>query len=90
MRAGNAVYIDALNELKAKAGDNVKVEIPPRNVLLASFLLFILPLIALMSGFFIGGVVWSFLFLFITYLLIFIYDRMFHFVSVKSRIVEVL
>ena len=87
---GNEAYIDAINEAKAKVGDPVRVEIPAGNVLKAVSLLFILPIICLIAGFFMGGVLWAFLSLFICYFLIFLYDRTFHFSNAKSIIVEVL
>ena len=87
---GSEAYIDALNEVKAKVGDTVKVEIPPGNVLKAVSLLFILPIICLLAGYFVGGILWAFVSLFICYFLTFLYDRSFHFSNPKSIIVEVL
>ncbi len=47
--------IEALNTLNAKAGDRVRVEIEPKTMLTSSFLVFILPLIFLVVGYFIGS-----------------------------------
>ena len=44
----------AENPLKAKVGDRVEVEILPKFVIAASFLIFILPLIFLLLGYFVG------------------------------------
>lgn len=54
-RAGKGLVVTtAENSLKAKVGDLVEVEILPKFVITASFLIFILPLIFLLLGYFVG------------------------------------
>jgi|YelNatPaOPRAMG01_1025707.scaffolds.fasta_scaffold00047_36 sigma-E factor negative regulatory protein RseC len=50
---GSAI-LEALNEVAASPGDVVEVEIPPKRVLESSFLVFIVPVLALMVGYFFG------------------------------------
>lgn len=77
---GDRVYIDASNELGAEVGEAVEVEIATKNVLWATFLLFILPIIGLVIGYFIGNVLGAFILLGLTFLMVFLYDRL-----VRSR-----
>jgi len=46
--------VEALNPIRAQKGDHVKMEMNPNEMLLAAFLLYIVPLIALLSGLFLG------------------------------------
>ena len=78
---GGVMVTEALNEASAKVGDQVEIEIP---VLGPSFLVFILPLIALAIGYFMGflifrseviGIFSGFLFLIFAFLILNFYDR---------------
>ena len=45
----------ALNEVGAKPGDNVEVEINPRQVIKHSTIVFLLPVLSLIIGYFLGN-----------------------------------
>jgi sigma-E factor negative regulatory protein RseC len=72
---GDKVFVDALNEIGAGKGERVTVEIEPKSVLWATFLLFIAPLIGLFLGYYAGGVLFAFLACGLTFVLIALYDR---------------
>lgn len=72
---GDKVFVDAINEIGAKIGERVEVEIEPKSVLWATFLLFIAPLIGLFLGYYAGGVLFAFLACGLTFGLIYLYDR---------------
>jgi len=48
------ILIDAVNELNAKVGDLVMVQVPDHNVLFAAFLAYVVPLICLFVGYLLG------------------------------------
>ncbi|MDZ7372361.1 MAG: SoxR reducing system RseC family protein [candidate division KSB1 bacterium] len=50
---GSAI-LDVQNEVDARPGDVVEVEIPPRRVLEASFLVFLVPVMSLIAGYFLA------------------------------------
>lgn len=50
----NQMQIVANNSLGAKIGDTVEVEVPPGKVLGYSFIIFIIPIIMMIAGYFIG------------------------------------
>jgi sigma-E factor negative regulatory protein RseC len=52
---GQAI-VHAINTVEAKEGDTVKIEIPEKSFLKASFLVYMVPIIALITGGFIGGI----------------------------------
>jgi len=49
--SGNKMYTEAINERGAKVGDTVRLEMNPRSVIFAAFLIFIFPIIAFGIGF---------------------------------------
>jgi sigma-E factor negative regulatory protein RseC len=53
-KEGFGLIARAWNEANAKAGDAVMIEIAPSKVILASFFVFISPIIAMVAGYFIG------------------------------------
>ncbi len=56
MLGGSGIaLIKAQNEVGAGVGDVVEVDIRPSQVIWASFLIFILPLVALILGYFVGS-----------------------------------
>lgn len=75
-KEGNKLSVNALNLVGAKAGDRVEIEIAPSNVLLAVFLIFIMPVLSLFAGYYAGGVTASFVFLFVYLLMLWAYDRL--------------
>ena len=90
MRNGDEAYLDASNEIGAKIGDAVKVEIQGQKVLQAAFLLYIAPLIAMIIGYFIGGIIMAFVFLFAYFLATFIFSRKFYSKKIFPKIISVL
>ena len=46
--------LDALNEIGARAGERVIVELKPQHAVLAAFLIFVLPVVAALGGGFAG------------------------------------
>lgn len=50
----NQMQIEAYNSLGAKVGDMVEVEVPPGKVLGYSFIVFIIPIIMMIAGYFAG------------------------------------
>ncbi|KAF0132996.1 MAG: sigma-E factor negative regulatory protein RseC [Candidatus Saganbacteria bacterium] len=73
--AGNEASIKAKNEIGAKVGDKVKVEISPKEVIRAAGILFILPILSMIAGYFIGGIIFSFVFLFASFILIYLFEK---------------
>lgn len=51
---GSAV-LEAKNEVQAKPGDTVEVEIPPKHVLTSSFLVFIVPALTMIAGYLVSN-----------------------------------
>ena len=86
---GEQGYVEALNGTGAKKGDTVRVEIPPQKVLQATFLLFIIPPVALIAGYFVAGILSSFVMFFLSFLLLYLYDRRFQGEKTFCRIIEV-
>jgi sigma-E factor negative regulatory protein RseC len=93
----------ALNSLNAKVGSQVEVEILPRFVIGASFLVFMLPLLFLIAGYFVGvslfphnfqqnaGIITSAIFFMLSWFLIKAYDlRIKGTGRFKRRIVKIL
>jgi len=82
------VFIEAVNKIGAKKGDKVEVEIS--SVVSSSFIVYILPVIFIVLGYFIGvqvhplwglkismeslGIVFALIFLFISFVLLKLYD----------------
>ncbi|MDD4169098.1 MAG: SoxR reducing system RseC family protein [Desulfotomaculaceae bacterium] len=50
----NATVMDAYNQVDAKVGQRVNVEIPEANMVKAAFIVYLLPLITTFMGFLIG------------------------------------
>lgn len=50
----NQMQLVANNSFGAKIGDTVEVEVPPGKVLGYSFILFIIPIIMMIAGYFVG------------------------------------
>ena len=73
---GGVMQIEALNEVSAKEGDKVEVEIAPRAVLWSNFLIFIFPVLMLFLGYFLGGQWVALAFLVLSFLLLWVYDKM--------------
>jgi len=81
--------LQARNEIQAKPGDFVKIEVAPSQVIGNSLFIFIFPIIAMMLGYWLGsksatffkiteemaGIAGSLGFLGISFLIIFLYDR---------------
>ncbi len=81
--------LQARNEIQAKPGDFVKIEIAPSQVIGSSLFIFIFPIVAMMLGYWLGsnfaaffnisgeiaGISGSIGFLGIAFLIIFMYDR---------------
>ena len=87
IQAGRGIMVMTCeNSLGARIGDRVEVETSPQYVVAFSFLLFILPLLFLMSGYFIGfyfskkegiGILSSILFFVLAWFLLKAYDSYF-------------
>lgn len=79
------MVLQATNQIGAKVGDPVLVEIPEAESIRATLLVFIFPVIGLVAGYFTGirifpdsevmGIIGSITFLSITFLLLNIYDK---------------
>lgn len=59
MCPGREVLVEAVNEPSASAGDAVLLDMSGKKVLGAAFLVYIVPLIALIAGYFIGAAVFK-------------------------------
>ena len=84
----NSMSIQARNEIDAKTGDIVDVEVSPKQVVGLSFLIFLFPVIAMICGYFLGlkigsnlglagegsGIVGAVSLLILSFLIIKIYD----------------
>jgi positive regulator of sigma E activity len=75
LKSGEHAYVEAVNETGANRGDAVWVEVHPLRVVQAAFLLFILPPLALIAGYFVAGLPTAFISLFLSFLLVHLYDR---------------
>lgn len=87
-KEGNKLSVNAINSIGAKVGERVEIEIAPSNVLLAAFLIFIMPVISLFAGYYIRGVIFSFVFLFVYLIMLWIYDRFIRWKEPVCRIVK--
>ncbi|MBN2091563.1 SoxR reducing system RseC family protein [candidate division KSB1 bacterium] len=81
--------LKAQNEIHAKPGDFVRIEIAPSQVIGSSLFIFVFPIIAMMVGYWFGskfarvlnmtdelaGIAGSLCFLVISFLIIYLYDR---------------
>ena len=52
----SSMEIEAINSINAKIGDHVEIDMEHQNVLFAAFIAYMIPLIALITGVFIGNV----------------------------------
>ncbi len=48
------MYLEAKNPMNARVGDNVRVEVASKHVLSGALLIFILPILAMIAGYFAG------------------------------------
>ena len=55
----NSLEITAINEVNAKVGDTVIVAIPEKQFLKASFIVYLIPVIALLAGSFVGEILFK-------------------------------
>lgn len=60
-KSGDKQFIEAQDTLQTKVGDRVQLEINQSNVLTATFLIFIMPIICLIAGYYISGIMSAFL-----------------------------
>jgi sigma-E factor negative regulatory protein RseC len=51
----NRMQLQAINKIDAGVGDTVEVEVPPGRVIGSSFLIFIVPIILMIVGYFVGN-----------------------------------
>lgn len=56
---GQTAVVEAQNGVNAAAGDTVIIDMPDKKVLGAAFLVYIVPLIFLIAGYFLGGVIFK-------------------------------
>ena len=98
MGATGEILIKAQNKVGAKVGDQVEVEILSGALISSSFLIYILPIIFLVLGYFVGfslhplilsgvsqessGIIFSIVFLFVSFVLLKLYDT---YVSKKGK-----
>jgi len=91
MGVSGEMFIEAENKMGAKVGDMIEVEILPSSLLASSFLIYIVPIIFLVVGYFVGvsvhplilsglslesfGIIFALLFMFISFILLKVYDR---------------
>ena len=52
----NAVLIEVANDHRAKVGDHVELNMPANNLMKLSLLVYLLPIIALIIGAYVGGI----------------------------------
>ena len=85
----DSMSIEARNDIDAKTGDIVEIEIAPKQVVGHSFLIFLLPIVAMIGGYFIGmelggrrgfigessGIMGALVMLLISFITIRIYDK---------------
>jgi len=88
-RSGETVWLVVQNVVGARVGDEVEVEIPVQNVFWGSFQIFILPIIALLLGYFLGGIPGAFIFLALSFLAIWLYDRFYRSSKTVCKIIKV-
>ncbi len=50
----NTMRLDALNTIGAQVGDQVEVDVAPKEVVKSSMIVFIFPLLMMLAGYFIG------------------------------------
>ncbi len=81
--------VSAINNIGARVGDVVEINIPDSQILKSSLILFLLPVGAFFAGYFVGamvskgwGLIMALLFLAFSFILIKLYDN-----SFKSRII---
>jgi len=79
--------LKAIDTIGAAVGDHVEIDMPEGSVILSSFLVFIMPLIAFFTGYLIYGLILGFVFLAVYLIFLFIYDRT---KAILPRIIRVL
>ena len=82
IKGDNAAQIEAINNVGAGVGDAVLVETKPKDVAMAAFTLFIVPIILMVIGYFLGsrvsevvGILTALIFLSLSFLGVNSYDR---------------
>jgi len=56
--SGKEVFIEVSNKLNARAGDHVEISVPGSSLVKMSFIVYLLPVIALVAGAY-GGGIWA-------------------------------
>ncbi|NQU17667.1 MAG: SoxR reducing system RseC family protein [Candidatus Saganbacteria bacterium] len=91
MSSSGEIILKAKNNMRAKVGDGVEVEVEEAEGIRAAFIVFIFPIIGLLFGYFIGtkfssaeyvGVIGALVFMVITFLFLNLYDR---YLSLKNE-----
>jgi len=88
----------AKNKVGAKVGNTVEVEVAPSKVILSSFLLFIMPVISLIFGYFIGnfisspnlGIIFAIAFIAIYFLVLGLYDKKLRKFNFSPKIIDII
>ncbi|MDZ7317322.1 MAG: SoxR reducing system RseC family protein [candidate division KSB1 bacterium] len=55
----NVMRVEAANPIGGRVGDRVQVVIEPRRVVKSAALVFLLPLVFMVGGYFVGAALWS-------------------------------
>ncbi|OGC06457.1 hypothetical protein A2526_03695 [candidate division WOR-1 bacterium RIFOXYD2_FULL_36_8] len=72
--------VEAINSIGAKIGDNVILDIEYNNFIWFSAIIYIFPIILFGFGYFLGelfesGIIFAFLFLIVSFILMYLYDK---------------
>ena len=82
-------YTDVLNDINAQIGDTVKIETDTNRVLLASFIVYIIPLLFFIFGLIISGLLCAALFFVIMFIILSFLDKKIG-GKFKGRIVKII
>ncbi len=84
MAGSGEIIVQAANEVGAKVGDRVEIDVPEAEGIKAALIIFIFPIIGLLVGYFIAqrfsetesaGVLGALMFMALTFLVLNLYDR---------------
>lgn len=84
MSSSGEIIVRAKNSIGAGAGDRVEIEIPEGEGIRAALMVFILPVIGLLAGYFFGknlflsesyGIIFALVFMALTFLALSVYDK---------------
>lgn len=89
-KSGAESRVEAFTAFATKLGDAVEFEVKPSNVILATFMVFIMPIFALIAGYYLGGILSSFLMFFFYFAVLWIIDKKYYSKRIMCRITKIL